>query len=160
MPVRSASAELTRRLIEVLRADGTITALLYPTWAPPQKNDNDTRVYNAHVAIDDPELLQILPRIIVECVEDPFDAEQDDVWHSSSVDVRFHSVVPKDQYDHADVINSRIRTIIDSTYLTNSRIIASKLTVVGRPRSTVETGFYDALRLTSTFNAPNVGVLA
>jgi hypothetical protein len=152
--------ELNRRLIEVLRSDPVMGSLLFPAWSPTPVTTDDTRVYNAHVAIDDPKLLQVLPRVIVECQQDTFEVEQTDLVKSAPVNVWFHCIVPKDQYDHAESLDARIRTIIGSTYLTSSRIIASSLSEVATRRRTVETAFYDAWRITSAFQAPNVGVLA
>jgi hypothetical protein len=151
--------ELNRRLIEVLRSDPQLGGLLFPAWSPTPVTPDDTRIYNAHVAIDDPKLLQILPRVIVECQQDIFDVEQPNP-KSGPVNVWFHCIVPKDQYDHAEAMDLRIRTIIASTYLTSSRIIASGLNEIAPRRRTVETAFYDAWRITSAFQAPNVGVLA
>lgn len=159
-PVYGPAHEVNRFLITTLRNDAPLQVLLFPTWSPTAVSANDIRIYNAHVAITDPNLLQVLPRIIVECQSDPLAVEQEDVARLADVKVWFHSVVPKDQYDLAEAIDVRIRTIISSTYLTSSRIIGSQLYEVDTRKRIVETAFYDAWRITSAFQTDNVGVLA
>lgn len=159
-PVYGPSHELNRFLIATLHNDAPLQVLLFPTWSPTAVSANDTRIYNAHVGITDPNLLQVLPRIIVECQSDPQYVEQPEPHKIANVSVWFHTVVPKDQYDLAEAIDVRIRTIMSSTYLTSSRIIGSQLYEVDTRKRIVETAFYDAWRLTSAFYAEHVGVLA
>lgn len=159
-PVYGPAHELTRFLIGVLKNDATLHTLLFPTWSPTPVSANDVRVYNAHVAITDPNLLQTLPRIIVECQSSPDDTEQPEPHRIADVSVWFHTIAPKDQYDHAEAIDVRIRTIMSSTYLTSSRIIGSQLYEADNRKRTVETAFYDAWRLTSMFYTDKLGVLA
>jgi len=159
-PVYGPAHEFNRLIITTLRADGPLQRLLFPFWNPVAVTDDDTRIYNAHVAIDDPKLLQILPRVIVECQQDVHDVEQPEFYRIASVAVWFHSIVPKDQYDLAEAIDVRIRTIMASTYLTSSRIITSPMYEVAPRKRITETAFYDAWRITSSFQAEHIGVLA
>ena len=151
--------ELTRRLVEVFSEDADLQSLLYPSWSPAKVNTSDTRIYGAHADIRDPALLLVLPRVIIEATLEENEWEQRDVRRSSPVSVFIHSFAVKEQYHTAELIDARIRTIIGSTYLTNSRIIASELVSHGKRRRFVETRFDDAWRITSGFSAQNVGVL-
>lgn len=159
-PVYGPAHELNRFLIGVLRNDGPLNTLLFPVWSPVIAGVPDTRIYNAHVAITDPKLLQILPRVIVECQQDVQNVEQPEPHKIATVNVWFHSIVPKDQYDLAEAIDVRIRTIMSSTYLTSARIIGSQLYEVDVRKRITETAFYDAWRITSAFQTEHVGVLA
>lgn len=160
-PVTQPDYEMTRRLVEVFSADSALQSLLYPEWASPKQGPNDTRIYGAHADIRDIALLTILPRVIIDLqlLSNNWEQEDEDT-NSAPVEVHIHSFAPKDQYDTAEKIDSRIRTIISSTYLTNSRIIASELVQNGPKRRSVETRFEDAWRLTTGYKAENVGVIA
>lgn len=151
--------ELTRRLIQIFSADTTMQELLFPSWAPSSQGPKDTRIYGAHVDLREPSLLTVLPRIIIDSRLVSNDWEQPDIKRSGPVVVHFHSLSPREQYYGAELIDTRIRTILSSTYLTNTRIISSELVPEGQRRRYVETKFDDAWRVTSRFEAQNVGVL-
>ncbi len=158
-PTTSPDYELTRRLIEVFSDDAELQTLLFPDWSVPKQNVLDTRIYSAHTDIRHPDLLTVTPRVIVDARLDSNDWEQQDARLSSPVTVHIHSLVAKDQYHSAILIDTRIRTIISSTYLTSTRIIASELVQSGVQRRFVEKLFDDAWRLVTPYNAQNVGVL-
>lgn len=160
MPTYGPAYELQRRMIEVLRADSALQELLFPLWNPTPVSPDDTRVYGSRPKIGNPKLLVVLPRIIVECQADTHDFEQNDITLSAPINVWLHSLTPKDQYDHAELMDARIRTIFGSTGLSNSRIIGADLYDVGGRRYFTETSFNDANRIVSEFAVASVGVLA
>lgn len=152
--------EVRRRIIEVIGGDSIVHSLLFPNWAQPQINANDTRVYNAHANLRDEQLLQVLPRVLVEVRLDSNNWEQqEDVTNSAPVTVWIHCIVPRDQDGTAELLDSRIRTLFSSTYLTNSRIIMSELVQTGQRYQLPEREFNDAWRYSSQYHAVNAGVL-
>lgn len=151
--------EMTRRLVALFSEDATVQELLYPQWAEPKQNDLDSRIYDAHADIRHPAIIGILPRIIIDARILDNDWEQVDSAKSGPVIVHVHCLSRKDQYRTALLLDTRIRTIVSSTYLTDSRIIASELVQQGERREFVDKLFDDAWRLVTTYRAANVGVL-
>lgn len=159
MAERTPDYELCRRVIEILEADDTLVSLLFPDWAPNAVEEEDKRIYNVRPNLGT-EQLQVLPRIIIETMLDENPWEQNDLAAlSAPVRLWTHVLTPNDRYDHCEAIDARIRTIIGSTYLTNSRIIASELVPSGSRRRVVEREFNDANRLSTPYTSANVGVL-
>jgi hypothetical protein len=149
---------LTDLLVDTLRADAPLTALLFSLSQPVHPLDK--RVYSAFVNLPEtPPLRSQLPRVLVETLGEPVQFEQD---HPSqpqeAVDVWLHVFAPADNRQLAEALAARVAYVVTSTPLSTPSIIASGLIPGGRRLRRREPAFGDAWRITSQFRAPLVGV--
>lgn len=160
MSTYSPAAELTKRLVDLFRANAPLQVLLFPTWSP-STDALDKRVWSAFVELPViPALREALPRVLVECVENAHDREHDDpAILSSDVTVFIHTVVPKQEEELGDQIDTLLRTLVLSTWLSNTRIIAANLVPEGQRRKERIAAFNDAWEYVSRFSSPSVEVL-
>lgn len=163
-PRQSVKLELQRRIISVLKADSELQTLLFPAWTKPRINDEDDRIYRSQVdfsrVANGTDLAQIPVRVLIEARRVPHQMEQDDLeMGSGEVSLYVHVLVPKDQYLHGDRIMQRVRHVLLSTGMSDSRIIAGDLFEVGDQLDARESNFQDAHRLTQQFRSASVGVL-
>ena len=156
--------ELQRRIIEVLRADMALAdptgSLLFPAWAQ-QVNGDDTRIYEESVELpENSEVREALPRILVGVRAQSANREQ---WgsgtHEGPADVDIRIVTPKEESELAEVISARVSTVIASTLLSNARIIAAELVLVGRQSKGRIPAFNGAWEIVDRYSIENVGAL-
>jgi hypothetical protein len=154
---------LRRRLVDVLRANSTLcdpdTGLLYGVEG--RRDSTDMRVWSVDVQFPpDSDLIFALPRVMVECVGRAHDFEQEDPdVLSGPVRLFIHTVVPRDQEELGERIDAYLIRLLLSTWLSDARIIAARLSLEGDRRKVRVPALDGAWQITSGFSTPNVGSL-
>lgn len=154
----SVARLLTGRIVQVLRLDADIATMLFEDRPPVSPFDD--RVYSATAELPEEAVREVLPRILVAVVESAMDTEQDEASSSrpmADCAVFIHAFSEADDEDLGQRLAARARTVLTSTWLTDARIIVSKLTWVGS-RHARESSFRDAHRFTIELRT-NAGVL-
>lgn len=161
--------ELQRRLVELFRADATLSAspggLLFPAYAPQKDalpgGAVDRRVYGSRANLpEDPAFRESLPFILVETLEEALNPQEQTMELLNGPVVAFiHTVADKQDEELAEQISARCTTLILSTVLSNARIIAAGLVPDGPSRRDHISVFNDAFTVVSRFRSANVGVL-
>lgn len=164
MSMYGPAAGTQRRIIDLLRADGALSAspggLLYPEWSP-KVDDDDTRIYSvsAHLPPDS-EFVNLLPRILIEVVQRAHDYEQEQPGVlQGPVRVWTHTVVPREEEELGERIDAYLTGVLLSTVLSDARIIAARLSLEGDRRRVRVEAFNGAWQFISGYLSPNVGAL-
>jgi hypothetical protein len=147
---------LEQRLIDLLRADTEMHALLF-SLSPPI-DTSDVRIYSAFTDI--PERLRpIFPRLMLDVRGARAVYEQPAATQPQGpVRVITHCFVPAMHRRLAQQLDARMRYVFASTLLSTPSIIASGLVPEGQRLEVREIDFA-AWRITSQFRDPLVGVL-
>lgn len=157
-------AAMRQRIVDFLRADGELCTvpdgLLFPTYAPQIEAD-DVRIYEASVQFPPGSaMVQQLPRVLIECFAKANMDEQDPVSIlSAPVRVITRTLVAKEDADLGDRIDAYIASLLLSTWLTDARIIAAKLSEDGDQSRRRLDVFNGAWEIIHGYSAPRVGSL-
>lgn len=155
-----AADEMARAVVDYLRADPVLHALLFPGWSQ-QVGPTDTRVYSANVELpQDPAVRAALPRVLIEVLDYPFRVEQSGGGDLSEVPLYVHTLAPKDREEVAKTIDAHVTRLLVSTPITSARIIAAKMSRDGLRQVNRASGFDDAWEVVTRFVSPLVGVTA
>jgi hypothetical protein len=152
---------LVGRIVEVLRGDPALNTLLFPPGADAVGPD-DRRIYAENVELPEGPIRSVLPRILVAAIETPFPAEQaaaDGPLPYADCLVWTHIFVEADRPQLGEAISARVRDILISTPLSDSRIIASALVPSGTRQPVREVAFRNAWRMSREYRT-QAGVLA
>jgi len=158
------SVALARRVVDMLRADAFLcdltTGLLYSIEA--QRSAEDLRVWTVETQFPaDTHLLLAWPRVMVETISRPHDFEQEDPdILIGPVRLIIHTVVPKDQEELGERIDAYLTRLLLSTWLSDARIIAARLSQDADRRKVRVPVLNGAWQISSGFSTPNVGSLA
>jgi hypothetical protein len=156
--------ELQRRLVNLLRADATLThtstGLLFPATSPVQAGGVDFRVYSVSANLPgEATAISTLPRVLIEVWGYPVGHEQEGNELQAGLRVRSHSVVAQEDEELGALVDARIRTLFLSTWLTDARIITPRLVQDGNSsRERIEElgGAWDYV---TGYMTPNAGSL-
>lgn len=151
---------LTGRLVDILSADAEHQRLLFSV---TQATDTfDTRVYQSNVELPEGPIREVLPRVLVECASQPFNAEQsaiDAAVPQASVNVSIFTLVDADYRELGEALHARQRLVIASTPISDSHIIAAALVPTGLRVPVREVAFRNAWRFTHEYRSQLVGVI-
>lgn len=156
-------AEMQRRIVNMLRADTTLmspTGLLYPEYAP-KLDSNDLRVYTVSARLPASAVfVRTLPRVLIEVAQMAHSYEQEDtaVLHGP-VKLWVHTVVPENEEEAGELIDAYITTLVLSTWLSDARIIAGRLSLEGTRRRDRIDEFNGAWQFITGFGTPNAASL-
>lgn len=164
MSTYTPEIELQRRLVNLLRADATLTnpttGLLFPATSPQQPGGVDFRIYSQSPTLPgESKGLGTLPRVLVDAWGFAHGKEQESDVLQAGLRVRTHAVVEQEDEERGALIDARIRTLLLSTWLTDARIITPRLLQEGNStRARIESlnGAWDYV---TTFMTPNAGSL-
>lgn len=155
----SVALVMTGRIVDHLRADGTIQSLLFQT-RPPVSTFDD-RIYDHQAELPDGPEREVLPRILVAVLETPWDTEQYTADSSDlyrDIRVITHVLTEARERQLGEAIDARARNLLVSTSLSNATIMASVLVPDGVRQPVRESAFRNAWRFQSEYRA-QAGVL-
>lgn len=150
---------MQRALVELLRADVGLQALLFPVvW--PSRSSDDFRVWGMNSDLPEGMLLRDpLPVVLIEAMSYPADREQVSEVLEGEVIVTTHSQAPRQYEALAAQVDAYVAQLIVSTQLSDARMIAAALVPDGQTRKERIGAFDDAFDFQSRYRSPNVGVL-
>ena len=160
--LRDVNYELLGRIVTGLRANEVLMARLY-SLKPSVDPQRDKRIYasDEDIPVKPVNVREVLPRVLVDVLEDPFETEQDtSATPLARATVFVHVLVEAYQRDVGEEINGLIRVILGSTQWSDSNIMAAALVPVGVLRPVREKAFRDAWRFTREYRSGLVGVNA
>jgi hypothetical protein len=153
---------LERWAVALLRSNASITALLFPAWAP-SVGPNDLRVFGmrAFLPPGDIALRESLPRLSVETRWTPseFEQEQGGVLQGA-VALYLYVTVPEDQEEYGDKLIAAAILLLLSTHPTSVRMIAAGLALSAEVTRERISAFKGAWQYMAGFRSANVGVTA
>jgi hypothetical protein len=157
------STELQRRIIDLLRADPILSdplaGLLFPQ-RMPKKGDTDVRVYSTQALQKGAaSWVRTLPRIAVEGVQRSHDYEQDSPILVGPVKIYTYTVVDPEDEQLGEQIDAYLQGVLPSTWLSDARIITSKLTSDGDGRRERLEVFNGAWQFVGSYSTPSAGSL-